>query len=149
MSLLIHATITIRGDAAQLGACEARMRRLLSSQFLKDEVTEHHAGEALCYDLKVEGGVPFPAFAQASQEFQNLSFAAAWVDIAAGERGSATLAQGRLTGQKTERITTRAGDEHPVCVAEAADGGLALALFRVGRDELAVTLMPQYGTQIP
>jgi hypothetical protein len=137
MSLLIHATITIQGDAAQLGACEARMRHLLSSQFLKDEVTEHHSGKALCYDLKVEGGVPFPAFAQASQEFPNLSFAAEWVDVAAGERGSAKLVDGRLTEQSTERIATGAGDEHPVCVAVAADGGLtlALALFRAGRDE--------------
>ncbi|HEX9672331.1 MAG TPA: hypothetical protein VGA12_02720, partial [Burkholderiales bacterium] len=67
MSVLIHATVTVTGKKDALAACEARLRRLLSSQFLKDEVAEHHGPTALCYDLKIEGGIPFPAFAQASQ----------------------------------------------------------------------------------
>jgi len=83
MSLLIHATVTVTGGKDALGACEARLRRLLSSQFLKDEVTEHHGREALCYDLKIEGGIPFPVFAQASQEFPGLEFVAEWVNVAA------------------------------------------------------------------
>jgi len=32
MSLLIHATVTITGDQDARGACEARLRRLLSSK---------------------------------------------------------------------------------------------------------------------
>jgi hypothetical protein len=137
MSLLIHATVTITGEKDALGACEARLRRLLSSQFLKDEVTEHHGQEALCYDLKIEGGIPFPVFAQASQEFPGLAFDAEWVNVAAGEKGHATLVNGRVTGQSAERVATRAGDEHPVHVEVAPDGRLTLALtlFRATRDE--------------
>ncbi len=135
--MLIHATITITGDAPLLGVCESRMRRLLSSQFLKGEVTEHHGPSGLCYDLKVEGGIPFPAFAQASQEFPSLEFAAEWVNVAAGERGSARIVDGRVTGQENERFSTRAGDDHPAHV-EVAPGGrltLALTLLRVDREE--------------
>jgi len=137
MSLLIHATVTITGEKDALGACEARLRRLLSSQFLKDEVTEHHGREALCYDLKIEGGIPFPVFAQASQEFPVLEFVAEWVNVAAGEKGRATLVNGRVTGLSSERVAVRAGDEHPVYVQVTPDGKLALALtlFRVARDE--------------
>jgi hypothetical protein len=137
MALLIHATVTITGEKDALDACEARLRRLLSSQFLKDEVTEHHGHEALCYDLKIEGGIPFPVFAQASQEFPGLAFDAEWVNVAAGEKGHATLVNGRVTGQAAERVATRAGDEHPVYVHVTPDGRLVLALtlFRVARDE--------------
>ena len=137
MSLLIHATITVTGEHAALAACEARLRRLLSSQFLEDEVTEHHGGSALCYDLKIAGGIPFPLFAQASQEFPGLQFAAEWVNVAAGERGRATLVNGRVTGQAAERVAARTGDEHPVYVEVAPEGrlALALALVRPARNE--------------
>lgn len=137
MSLLIHATVTVTGEKDALGACEARLRRLLSSQFLKDEVTEHHGKQALCYDLKIEGGIPFPVFAQASQEFPGLAFDAEWVNVAAGEKGHATLVNGRVTGQSAERVATRTGDEHPVHVQVAPDGRLTLALtlLRATRDE--------------
>jgi hypothetical protein len=128
MSMLIHATVTVTGEKDALAACEARLRRLLSSQFLKDEVTEHHGQQALCYDLKIEGGIPFPVFAQASQEFPGLAFDAEWVNVAAGEKGHATLVNGCVTGQSAERVATRAGDEHPVHVEVAPDGRLTLAL---------------------
>ena len=105
--MLIHATVTITGDPALLGACEARLRQLLSSQFLKDEVTEHHGASGLCYDLKVEGGIPFPAFAQASQEFSGLSFTAEWVNLETDERGSVTLVDGRATRQAIEPLPPR------------------------------------------
>ncbi|HSC96245.1 MAG TPA: hypothetical protein VLC73_14850 [Burkholderiales bacterium] len=137
MSLLIHATVTVTGEKDALAACEARLRRLLSSQFLKDEVAEHHGRDALCYDLKVEGGIPFPLFAQASQEFPVLEFVAEWVNVAAGEKGRATLVNGRVTGQESGRVATRTGDTHPVHVEVAPAGTLTLALtlFRATRDE--------------
>jgi hypothetical protein len=135
--MIIHATFTISGDAALLGACEARLRRLLSAQFLKDEVTEHHGAQALCYDLKVEGGIPFPVFAQASQEFPGLEFAAEWVNVVAGEKGAATIVNGRVSAQTQDRIAVRAGGEHPHYVEVAANGRLvlALALLRVAHGE--------------
>ena len=135
--MLIHATVTVTGAKDALGACEARLRRLLSSQFLKDEVTEHHGRDALCYDLKIEGGIPFPVFAQASQEFPVLEFVAEWVNVAAGEKGRATLVSGRVTAQKNERVPAVAGGEHPVHIEVAPEGRLVLALtlMRVARDE--------------
>lgn len=135
--MLIHATITVSGDKAQLGDCELRLRRLLSAQSSENEVTEHHGAEALCYDLKVAGGIPFPAFVQASQEFPGLEFTAEWVNVAAGERGGATIVNGRVTGQSSERLTPRAGDDHPLYVAAEANGRLklALTLFRASREE--------------
>jgi hypothetical protein len=135
--MLIHATITVTGEKEVLAACEARLRRLLSSQFLKEEVTEHHGRDALCYDLKIAGGIPFPVFAQASQEFPGLEFSAEWVNVAAGERGHAMLVNGRVTGQASERVATRAGGEHPVHVEVAPEGRLTLglALLRTHRDE--------------
>jgi hypothetical protein len=135
--MLIHATVTVRGEASQRGACEARLRRLLAAQFLKNEVTEHHGPEALCYDLKVEGGIPFPAFAQASQEFPALTFEAEWVDLAAGHRGSATIAAGRLTAQRTERLESGPRGGQPCFVAVGPDGHLVLglALVRTRADE--------------
>ena len=135
--MLIHATITISGDAAMRIACEALLRRLLSGQFIRNEVTEHHGDEALCYDLKVEGGIPFPVFAQASQEFPTLTFDAQWVNVAQGEKGGATIVNGRITGREAERIAVHTGDEHPVHVEVAPDGRLrlALTLFRATQDE--------------
>ncbi|HXF67835.1 MAG TPA: hypothetical protein VNK67_14210 [Burkholderiales bacterium] len=126
--MLIHATITVRGEAAELGACESRLRRLLAAQLLKGEATEHHGPGALCYDLKVEGGIPFPAFAQASQEFPGLEFRAEWVDVAAGSRGAATIVAGRLTAQSSGRLETRTAPGRPVYVAAGADRRLVLAL---------------------
>ena len=153
MALLIHATVTITGDAPLRGACEVRLRRLLSSQFLKDEVAEHHGADALCYDLKVEGGIPFPVFAQASQEFPALSFVAEWVNVAAGEKGLATIVNGHVTGQEIERVATRAGGDHAVHVEVAPTGRLTLALtlLRVSREEwhgYAVTATGDAGLKI-
>lgn len=134
--MLIHATVTISGDAALRAACEARLRRLLSGQFIRKEVTEHHGAEGLCYDLKVEGGIPFPLFAQASQEFPELEFSAQWVNLEQGEKGGATIVNGRVTARDSERIAVRTGDEHPVHV-EVSAGVLRLALtvFRATREE--------------
>src|SRR5262249_62371033 len=85
--MLIHASVTVSGERLALIACEARMRRLLSAEFLKGEATERHGEEVLRYDLKVEGGLPFPAFADASREFPQVRFVVDWVNVAAGERG--------------------------------------------------------------
>ena len=132
--MLIHATVTIAGDALLLGACDARLRRLLSPHILKGEVTEHHGKDALCYDLKVEGGIPFPLFAQASQEFPALEFVAEWVNVGRGEKGKASIVNGRVTEQESGRVAMRAGDGHPVYVEVAPSGRLTLALTLVRTD---------------
>jgi hypothetical protein len=137
MSMLIHATVTITGTPEEREACEANLRRALAGQLRRDDVTEHHGKEALCYDLKVEGGIPFPLFAEASEEFPELVFAIDWVNVAAGERGTARFIAGRLAAQTSERIGAVSATSHPVYVAVATDGTLTLALTleRVGSNE--------------
>src|SRR6185503_3857011 len=70
-------------------------------------------------------------------EFPGLEFAAEWVNVEAGERGAATIVNGRVSAQTKERIAAHAGGEHPLYVEVAAGGGLvlALALMRTARDE--------------
>lgn len=126
--MLIHATIIITGDSAEREACEAQLRRSLAGQLRRDDVTEHSGKDALCYDLKVEGGIPFPVFARASEEFPTLEFAIDWVNVAAGERGSARFIGGHLAAQTSERIGAASATDHPVYVGVATDGTLTLAL---------------------
>lgn len=135
--MLIHATVTITGAAGERESCEARLRRALAGQLRRNDVTEHHGQDALCYDLKVEGGIPFPVFAQASQELPGLKFVVDWVNVAAAERGQATFVAGRLEAQSSEPVGTAAGTGHPVYVSVAADGKLVLAmtLEQVARNE--------------
>jgi len=135
--MLIHATVTVTGDAAGRRECEASLRRLLSGYYMRGAVTEHHGPDALCYDLKVEGGIPFPVFATASEEFPDLTFRAEWIDVEAGEKGSATLVRGQLAEQSSERVGTRARDAYPVYLEVARDGRLVLALtvLRAGAGE--------------
>ncbi len=137
MPSLIHATITVSGDESQLDACNARIRLLLADQNIDGEIDEHHGAGALCYDMKVKGGIPFPAFAQASQEFPALKMVAEWVNIDAGERGEATLVEGKLTEHSVHKLAMATGSARPVHVAVAANGKLDLALtfFRLNREE--------------
>ena len=73
---------------AYYSRCEAHLRRTLADELRRNDVTEHHGRDALCYDLKVEGGIPFPLFAEASEEYAELEFAIDWVNVAAGEHGT-------------------------------------------------------------
>lgn len=137
MSLLIHATITVSGDESLLGACDARIRLLLAEQQIEGEIGEHHGVEALCYDLKVKGGIPFPVFVQASQEFPELKMVAEWVNVDAGARGAATIVEGKLAAHSIDELDTTARGARPVHVAVSGDGRLqfALTFFRSNRDE--------------
>ena len=135
--MLIHATVIISGPPDERNACEAHLRRTLAGQLRRSDVTEHHGKEALCYDLKVEGGIPFPVFAQASEAFPGLEFALDWVNVEAGEHGTARFIAGRLAAQDTGPVGATSPTEHPVYVAVGTDGTLTLALTleRVERNE--------------
>lgn len=137
MSSLIHATITVSGDESQLDACDARIKLLLADQPIEGEVSEHHGAQALCYDLKVKGGIPFPAFVEASQAFPMLKMVAEWVNVDAGARGAATIVNGQLTAHQIDALDAAAHSARPVHVAVAGDGRLELALtfLRSNREE--------------
>jgi hypothetical protein len=137
MSSLIHATITVSGDASLLEACDARIKVLLAEQPFEGELSEHHGAGTLCYDLKLTGGIPFPAFATASREFPALTIAAEWIDVDAGARGAATLVDGTLTAHNIDELKAEGRSARPIYIAVAGNGRLELALtcFRSGRDE--------------
>jgi hypothetical protein len=137
MSLLIHATITITGDKGLLDACAVRVRQLLEEQPPDGECSDHHGENALCYDFKVMDGIPFPVFAQASQEFPALVVSAEWVNLETGTRSAATIVEGRLSEHKTDTLDMQGRSARPVHIAIAANGLLELALtfYRIGPGE--------------
>ena len=133
---LTHVVFRVSGAPAQLAAFDARLKLLFAEHQVTSECEERHSADTLHYDLKVEGGIPFPPFAIASAEFPELTVAAEWVAAGSGVRGTATIARGALTEQKVENVSV-AGADHAVAIRVNADGYLALALavIRTGRDE--------------
>jgi len=167
MDLLIHATLTVSGERAQLPAVEARIATLLAAEASAGEFETHHGDDALAYDFKVRGGIPFPAFAAASQEFPGVTIIAEWVNVAAGRRGRACLSRGGITEHVEESLDMAAGEAHNRYLGAAADGTIRLAfvlqqrgsgewagyvlnherdaLFRITRDGDAVELLATEG----
>lgn len=141
--LLIHATLTVEGEPALLPAADARIKTLLVEEIFEGGFEEHHGATALSYDFKVRGGIPFPAFALASQEFPGLTVVAEWVNIAAGRKGRARIGEGRIVEHVEEPIATAAAMTGGRYLRAASDGTLhlAFALVRRGRDEWAGYLM--------
>lgn len=137
MPSLIHATVTVSGDASQLAACDARIRVLLAEQAVEGDVSDHHGADALCYDLKLRGGVPFPAFVLASSEFPALTIDARWVHVDANARGAATIVNGKLVEHSIDRLGAAERTVRPALVSALEDGRLELALtfYRAARDE--------------
>lgn len=167
MDLLIHATLIVTGDREQLPACDARIKTLLVEEVFTGTFEEHHGDAALSYDFKVSGGIPFPAFAAASQEFPQLEIAAEWVNVAAGRKGRARLAGGKITEHVEEALALGGTEPRNRYVLADADGTLRLAmamlqtdrnvwagyvlnherdaLFRITREDQAVTLQATTG----
>ncbi len=135
-SALTHVVFKVRGEPDEVAAFDARLKLLFAEHGFAGECEEQHAAGALHYDLKVQGGIPFPPFALASNEFPDLTVVAEWIDAGSGVRGSATIARGTLTAQKVESLAA-SGAGHAVAIRIAADGylNLALAVIRSGRDE--------------
>jgi hypothetical protein len=136
VSLLTHVTFEVSGEPSQLAAFDARVKQLAAEQQVTGEFEEQHAAGRLHYDLKIEGGIPFPPFVLASGEFPELDIAVEWVNRDAGTRGTARIVRGMLVEQNIENIGA-AGAEHTLAISLNADGYLALALvvLRSGRDE--------------
>lgn len=137
--LLIHATLTVSGDSALLPAADARIKTLLVEEVFEGGFEEHHGGAALSYDFMVRGGIPFPAFALASQEFPQLSIVAEWVNMAAGRKGRARIAGGKVVEHAEEALDARTAATPQRYLRAAVDGRLQLAcaLQRLGPDEWA------------
>jgi hypothetical protein len=139
MDLLIHATLTVTGAREQLPAADARIKALLVEEVFAGEFEEHHGDDALSYDFKVQGGIPFPAFAAASQEFPELKIAAEWVNVAAGRKGRALLTNGAITEHVEEPLAAGSAETRNRYLLAVPDGTLelAFALLRRNRGEWA------------
>lgn len=135
-AMLTHVVFKVSGDPAQLAAFDARLKLLFAEHEVTSECEEQHTPDALHYDLKVAGGIPFPPVALASGEFPDLTVAVEWVDAGSAVRGTATIARGMLTAQNVGNLAV-AGAGHAVAIRVNANGRLALALaaMRTGRDE--------------
>ncbi len=134
MDLLIHATLTVAGPGETLKACDERIKTLLTGEMIDGEFGEHHGKAALSYDFKVRGGIPFPAFAAASQEFPDVTITAEWVNVGAGRKGRAQIANGEITGYAEEVVALAGSDAPNRHVHATADGTLALAVALVQTD---------------
>lgn len=134
MDLLIHATLTVTGALEQLPAADARIKALLVEEVFVGEFEEHHGDDALSYDFKVRGGIPFPAFAAASMEFPELKITAEWVNVAAGRKGRALLTNGAIAEHAEEAITAGGAEARNRYLRVAPDGTLQLAFALVRRD---------------
>jgi hypothetical protein len=135
--MLTHVTFKITGEPSQLAAFDARLKLLFAEHQVDGEIEEQHAADVLHYDLKIEGGIPFPPFALASQEFPDLAIAVEWVNPGAGTRGTARIARGTLADQNVENVASTPDADHALAIRLDADGYLvlALAVLRIGRDE--------------
>lgn len=134
MDLLIHATLTITGAREQLPAADARIKALLVEEIFVGEFEEHHGDDALSYDFKVHGGIPFPAFAAASLEFPELKITAEWVNISAGRKGRALLTNGAIAEHVEEAIAAGSAETRNRYLLAGPDGSLQLAFALVRRD---------------
>ncbi len=134
MDLLIHATLTVTGAREQLPAADARIKALLVEEIFVGEFEEHHGDDALSYDFKVHGGIPFPAFAAASMEFPELKIAAEWVNVAAGRKGRALLTNGTIAEHVEEPLVAGSAETRNRYLLVAPDGTMKLAFALLRRD---------------
>lgn len=140
--LIIHATLTVSGDAALLAVADGRIKTLLVQESFDGEFEEHHGDQALAYDFKVRDGIPFPAFAVVTQEFPALSVSAEWVNVGAGRKGHARIAGGRIVEHEEtpmDRAIAAAPNRYVEYLQAGADSSLnlAFALVRLGPGQWA------------
>jgi hypothetical protein len=135
--MITHATIEVRGGRSELAAFAERLKALFAGEDFAGEMEAQHTADVLHYDIKVEGGVPFPPFALASGEFPGLEIGVEWVNAGAGTRGTARLVAGTLIEQHVDRLTGADASGHAVAISLDKSGylTLALTLIRTGRDE--------------
>ncbi|MEJ2176341.1 MAG: hypothetical protein P8Y76_16035 [bacterium] len=89
------------------------------------DYSEHHAEGVLEYRFETGVGIPFPAFATASEEFPELRVEAEWTNAAQGQRGRVVFENGRPTEQQSEPLED---DRLGIAVEIGPRGELVFAL---------------------
>ena len=126
--LLVHATLTITGLGEAQTACDEQIKTLLMHEVFAGSFEERHGPGGLSYDFKLHGGIPFPAFALASQNFPAAVITAEWVNPAAARKGRACIRDGKITEHVEEALTMAATDLPNRYLAANSDGRLRLAM---------------------
>ncbi len=128
MTVPFRATLRVTGHG-RLQDFGERVRWLMVRDIEVERYTEHHGEGVLEYRFELEKGIPFPAFASASQEFPELRVEAEWENSAQGVRGRAVIENGKLVEHSTEGGDESAGERQAmVDVAVGPDGRLLLAI---------------------
>jgi len=96
------------------------------------DYTEHHAEGVLEYRFETRDGIPFPAFATASEEFPELRVEAEWANAAQGVRGRVIIENGRPIEQQSGPLED---DQLGVVVELGLHGELAFAMACARRGE--------------
>jgi len=125
MTERISARVVVTGEGALLSAYRERVNELLDEDY-PGTYRELHTAERLEYDVRGRGGVPFPPFVKASEEFPELEVAVRWENPAIGERGAADIQGGRLKEQATSESSLQ-GD-FDVDIRARGDGTIVLAV---------------------
>lgn len=125
------AVIRVTGTAGRFAEFRERIRWMLVREMDVEPYTEHHGEGGLEYRFEAALRLPFPAFAAATVDFQELAVEAEWDDAAQGLRRRATIVAGKLTGQESAPLAAAAAN---LCVELSPDGSLAFALACAPRD---------------
>jgi hypothetical protein len=97
------ATVRVAGPG-RLDEFREHLRWLMVRDIDAEHYTEHHAADALEYRFEITKGVPFAAFANASEDFPELRVEAEWRNARQGVRGRAIIQGGRLFDHETAPI---------------------------------------------
>ena len=124
--LLVHATLTVTGLGEAQVACDEQIKTLLMHEVFAGSFEEHHGPSGLSYDFKLHGGIPFPAFALASQSFPEAVITAEWVNPAAARKGRACIRDGKITEHVEEPLALAAADLPNRYLEANGDGLLSL-----------------------
>lgn len=116
---MFTAVVRVSG-AGRLADFRERLRWLMVRDRDAEDYTEHHRPGELEYRFEPRRGIPFPAFAEASEEFPELRVDVQWEHD--GVRGCAVIENGKVT--KEENVVQSSG----IAVELDAQGRLELAL---------------------
>jgi hypothetical protein len=119
------ARVVVTGAEALLPAYRERVNDLLDEDNA-GTYRELHTVDRLEYDVRCRGGVPFPPFVKASEEFPELEIEVRWENPALGERGAAEIQGGRLKEQVTSEPSVQGDFE--VDILARGDGTIVLAV---------------------
>lgn len=125
MTERISAHVVVTGDDVLLSAYRERVNDLLDEDNA-GTYRELHTADRLEYEVRCRGGVPFPPFVKASEEFPELEIEVRWENPALGERGAAEIQAGRLKEQATSEASVQGDFE--VDILARGDGTIVLAV---------------------